>query len=222
MFLLDQPFSFYPVNQMLILKRSLTLTLVLTGRYPQTELPNPALDAYSVQYDQSFHTLPPSIPPTPSPEWPTELSPHANNAHTANSLLVTPPHSGHMPHHLHPSYLSPLHHREHASLGPMGNRADLSGTVGHQPSGLYQPPSVDGKPVIQAAVLAGTRHHIQNQHHPTQPFSNQTGSGPIQLWQFLLELLTDKECQSFITWTGDGWEFKLTDPDEVARRWGIR
>lgn len=49
-----------------------------------------------------------------------------------------------------------------------------------------------------------------------------TGSGPIQLWQFLLELLTDKTCQSFISWTGDGWEFKLTDPDEVARRWGIR
>ncbi|XP_047546763.1 protein C-ets-1 isoform X5 [Lutra lutra] len=48
------------------------------------------------------------------------------------------------------------------------------------------------------------------------------GSGPIQLWQFLLELLTDKSCQSFISWTGDGWEFKLSDPDEVARRWGKR
>lgn len=42
------------------------------------------------------------------------------------------------------------------------------------------------------------------------------GSGPIQLWQFLLELLTDKTCQGFISWTGDGWEFKLTDPDEVC------
>lgn len=42
------------------------------------------------------------------------------------------------------------------------------------------------------------------------------GSGPIQLWQFLLELLTDKSCQSFISWTGDGWEFKLSDPDEVS------
>ncbi|KAM5223952.1 protein C-ets-1 isoform 1-T1 [Hipposideros larvatus] len=49
-----------------------------------------------------------------------------------------------------------------------------------------------------------------------------SGSGPIQLWQFLLELLTDKSCQSFISWTGDGWEFKLSDPDEVARRWGKR
>ncbi|XP_050527617.1 uncharacterized protein LOC126897790 isoform X2 [Daktulosphaira vitifoliae] len=50
-----------------------------------------------------------------------------------------------------------------------------------------------------------------------------TGSGPIQLWQFLLELLTDRQCRAFISWTGgDDWEFKLTDPDEVARRWGVR
>jgi len=48
------------------------------------------------------------------------------------------------------------------------------------------------------------------------------GSGPIQLWQFLLELLTDAACQQAIAWTGDGWEFKLSDPDEVARRWGAR
>lgn len=66
-------------------------------------------------------------------------------------------------------------------------------------------PVEQGKPVIPAAILAGF-----------------TGSGPIQLWQFLLELLTDKTCQSFISWTGDGWEFKLADPDEVARRWGRR
>ncbi|KAG8518559.1 Protein C-ets-2 [Galemys pyrenaicus] len=66
-------------------------------------------------------------------------------------------------------------------------------------------PVEQGKPVIPAAVLAGF-----------------TGSGPIQLWQFLLELLSDKSCQSFISWTGDGWEFKLADPDEVARRWGRR
>uniref|UniRef100_A0A3Q3XEI9 V-ets avian erythroblastosis virus E26 oncogene homolog 2 n=1 Tax=Mola mola TaxID=94237 RepID=A0A3Q3XEI9_MOLML len=59
--------------------------------------------------------------------------------------------------------------------------------------------------VIPAAILAGY-----------------TGSGPIQLWQFLLELLTDRSCQSCINWTGDGWEFKLTDPDEVALLWGRR
>nr|XP_057924045.1 protein C-ets-2-like isoform X2 [Doryrhamphus excisus] len=62
-----------------------------------------------------------------------------------------------------------------------------------------------GNAVIPAAMLAGY-----------------TGNGPIQLWQFLLELLTDRSCQSCISWTGDGWEFKLTDPDEVKRFWCSR
>lgn len=55
----------------------------------------------------------------------------------------------------------------------------------------------------------------QNMHCALSP-----GSGPIQLWQFLLELLSDKSCQPFISWTGDGWEFKLADPDEVWRGLG--
>lgn len=49
-----------------------------------------------------------------------------------------------------------------------------------------------------------------------------TGSGQIQLWQFLLELLSDSNNASCITWEGTNGEFKLTDPDEVARRWGER
>lgn len=43
------------------------------------------------------------------------------------------------------------------------------------------------------------------------------GSGPIQLWQFLLELLLDSTCRAFISWTGDGWEFKMSDPTEVRK-----
>lgn len=48
------------------------------------------------------------------------------------------------------------------------------------------------------------------------------GSGQIQLWQFLLELLSDSGNAGCITWEGTNGEFKLTDPDEVARRWGER
>ncbi|XP_072911921.1 Friend leukemia integration 1 transcription factor-like [Hemitrygon akajei] len=48
------------------------------------------------------------------------------------------------------------------------------------------------------------------------------GSGQIQLWQFLLELLSDGSNAAFITWEGNNGEFKMTDPDEVARRWGER
>ena len=48
------------------------------------------------------------------------------------------------------------------------------------------------------------------------------GSGQIQLWQFLLELLSDAANSAIITWEGTNGEFKLTDPDEVARKWGGR
>merc|ERR1719232_953755 len=47
-------------------------------------------------------------------------------------------------------------------------------------------------------------------------------SGQIQLWQFLLELLADNSNLPFISWEGTAGEFKLTDPDEVARKWGER
>lgn len=43
------------------------------------------------------------------------------------------------------------------------------------------------------------------------------------MWQFLLELLSDGNNNSnIIAWEGSGGEFKLIDPDEVARRWGER
>lgn len=76
-----------------------------------------------------------------------------------------------------------------------------------RPPGMFPPRGGDfpSNPVIPGAFLTGYN-----------------GSGPIQLWQFLIELLTDKSCQHFVTWTGDGWEFKMLDPDEVARRWGRR
>lgn len=48
------------------------------------------------------------------------------------------------------------------------------------------------------------------------------GSGQIQLWQFLLELLSDSRNAPSITWEGTNGEFKLIDPDEVARKWGER
>ncbi|XP_071536335.1 DNA-binding protein D-ETS-3 isoform X2 [Panulirus ornatus] len=57
---------------------------------------------------------------------------------------------------------------------------------------------------------------------PTSSRLASSGSGQIQLWQFLLELLSDSSNANCITWEGTNGEFKLTDPDEVARRWGER
>lgn len=52
---------------------------------------------------------------------------------------------------------------------------------------------------------------------------NRTGNnGQIQLWQFLLELLTDKDCREVIQWVGDEGDFKLNNPEMVAQMWGQR
>lgn len=43
----------------------------------------------------------------------------------------------------------------------------------------------------------------------------------MQLWQFLLSLLEDEEDQSAcIAWEGSFGEFRMVNPDEVARKWG--
>jgi len=140
-------------------------SLLKTGRYPTHDL-NAIVDNYpSHHYEQSFQTVPSSVPPTPSPEqWPTELSPHSNSG-TPNGLTTGPPqhhqqqahpppaHHGqhHLSHHPHTTY-TPLHHaRDHPGLSHL--------TQLHSPStqhqSLLQSQTVDGKPVIQAAVLAG-------------------------------------------------------------------
>ena len=51
-------------------------------------------------------------------------------------------------------------------------------------------------------------------------FNRSGRKGTLQLWQFLVALLDDPGNSNFITWTGRGLEFKLLDPEEVARRWG--
>ncbi|CAH2064757.1 unnamed protein product, partial [Iphiclides podalirius] len=44
--------------------------------------------------------------------------------------------------------------------------------------------------------------------------------GALQLWQFLVTLLA--EGARCVAWTGRGLEFKLHEPEEVARRWGAQ
>ncbi|KAM8870711.1 fli-1 proto-oncogene, ETS transcription factor-related sequence isoform 3-T3 [Spinachia spinachia] len=66
---------------------------------------------------------------------------------------------------------------------------------------------------------------IQDPYQTLGPISSRLanpGSGQIQLWQFLLELLSDSNNAGIITWEGTNGEFKMTDPDEVAKRWGER
>ncbi|XP_050396234.1 retroviral integration site protein Fli-1 homolog [Patella vulgata] len=70
-----------------------------------------------------------------------------------------------------------------------------------------------------------TQWRTQDPYQLFGPMSSRlssSGSGQIQLWQFLLELLSDSGNAACITWEGTNGEFKLVDPDEVARRWGKR
>ena len=47
--------------------------------------------------------------------------------------------------------------------------------------------------------------------------------GSLQLWQFLVALLDEPAVSAgCIAWTGRGMEFKLVEPEEVARRWGLQ
>ncbi|XP_070711753.1 ETS translocation variant 5-like isoform X2 [Pempheris klunzingeri] len=46
--------------------------------------------------------------------------------------------------------------------------------------------------------------------------------GSLQLWQFLLTLLDNPANGHLILWTGRNMEFKLIDPEEVARLWGLQ
>ncbi|CAL4165870.1 unnamed protein product, partial [Meganyctiphanes norvegica] len=77
-----------------------------------------------------------------------------------------------------------------------------------EPETEQQDDSIDGDPYEILGPLA-QRLAVQ-------------GSGQIQLWQFLLELLTVPINASVITWDGTTGEFKILDPDEIARRWGER
>lgn len=62
----------------------------------------------------------------------------------------------------------------------------------------------------------------QTSTSPSAAAGRAVNSGQIQLWQFLLELLTDREHRGAIQWVGSDGEFKLNQPEAVAQLWGAR
>ncbi|XP_049439417.1 ETS1-related protein isoform X1 [Epinephelus fuscoguttatus] len=113
--------------------------------------------------------------------------------------------------------------RQPSSFWPEYSSPSFSAPLPHPPSTSC--PSTHGP---QSSEQYCPRVVKRKNTHPQRPdregqmtgMSAYPGSGPIQLWQFLLELLLDSACRTFISWTGDGWEFKMSDPTEVAKRWG--
>ncbi|VDO80301.1 unnamed protein product [Haemonchus placei] len=80
-----------------------------------------------------------------------------------------------------------------------------------------------GTPTVRFHLSEFPKHYfpVSKNYVPYLKISH-SGSGQTQLWQFLLELLADKRYDDVITWEGTQGEFKLVDPDEVARKWGER
>ncbi|KAK3577331.1 hypothetical protein CHS0354_008425 [Potamilus streckersoni] len=84
----------------------------------------------------------------------------------------------------------------------------------------------DWMELFQGCLLPSNRGNSPTEQPIDQVPSTQSNldtksGGPVQLWQFLLQLLTDHRYKNIIRWTGDEFEFQLSDPDEVARLWGI-
>ena len=69
-------------------------------------------------------------------------------------------------------------------------------------------------------TLGVARVGLANNIPDGSPGNRSGNNGQVQLWQFLLELLTDKEHREVIHWLGDEGEFKLNNPEIVAQLWG--
>nr|XP_026692018.1 ets protein isoform X1 [Ciona intestinalis]XP_026692019.1 ets protein isoform X1 [Ciona intestinalis]XP_026692020.1 ets protein isoform X1 [Ciona intestinalis] len=83
----------------------------------------------------------------------------------------------------------------------------------------------DYRAIYQGSESSGEKLSVEETYNLLGPLCSRLckqGGGQIQLWQFLLELLSDPANATCITWEGTSGEFKMVDPDEVARRWGER
>ena len=74
------------------------------------------------------------------------------------------------------------------------------------------------KPVTLGVARVGLANNIPD----GSPGNRSGNNGQVQLWQFLLDLLTDKEHREVIHWLGEEGEFKLNNPEIVAQLWGAR
>lgn len=118
--------------------------------------------------------------------------------------------------------------------GSAHNSTAASGAASASPSGgqIRQPSITVGNAVTNKSKrLIGVTNKQLQQQEITMVQSgqvlpspgNKTGNnGQVQLWQFLLELLTDADNRDSIQWQGEDGEFKLVQPETVAQLWGQR
>uniref|UniRef100_A0AAQ4P2L4 ETS variant transcription factor 4 n=1 Tax=Gasterosteus aculeatus aculeatus TaxID=481459 RepID=A0AAQ4P2L4_GASAC len=116
-------------------------------------------------------------------------------------------------------YLDPLYERAAHMAGP-GHR----GGPGHGPH-PHQHPHQHPHPHSQPNPHRFPPAHVMVKQEGGGVFREGAPyqrRGSLQLWQFLVALLDDPGNAHFIAWTGRGMEFKLIEPEEVARLWGMQ
>lgn len=52
-------------------------------------------------------------------------------------------------------------------------------------------------------------------------YSNSSFNYDIEIWQFLLNLLTDNKYQNIIEWVDNEGTFRITKPDTISIMWGL-
>ncbi|CAB4059156.1 DNA-binding protein D-ETS-6,Protein FEV,Transcriptional regulator ERG homolog,Transcriptional regulator Erg,Transcriptional regulator ERG,DNA-binding protein D-ETS-3,ETS domain-containing transcription factor ets-5 [Lepeophtheirus salmonis] len=106
------------------------------------------------------------------------------------------------------------------------NRVDLENLTDSEDISslpLAPPPPFNSTQTLQPSPVASTSSELVNEDDYRQYLNPNLSSGQIQLWQFLLELLSEPEIHgSYISWCGEKGEFRLSDPEEVAKKWGGR
>ncbi|XP_037911910.1 ETV5-related protein Ets96B [Hermetia illucens] len=96
-----------------------------------------------------------------------------------------------------------------------------------QPPAYSYPPCYSFRS-LDSSIVSSTEQEINlsNFYSNSNAVSTNTINqrrGSLQLWQFLVALLDEPSASSgCIAWTGRGMEFKLIEPEEVARRWGLQ
>ena len=87
----------------------------------------------------------------------------------------------------------------------------------------HQNHSVNAKPPIHTSNVNVNHNNLNNNNNSSsQSLYYQTGK-QIQLWQFLLELLSEpSKYKNTLEWQSEFGEFEIKDPDNVATLWGQR
>ncbi|XP_070174129.1 ETS translocation variant 5-like [Littorina saxatilis] len=172
------------------------------------------------------HPLPP--PPPPPPLASTQLPLPQQQPYPANHAITTSYHNQS----LHAGAKPPDAHDRNFNMLPPSSRHAGYGMVAPPSAGEATPVNVKQEPNdkgYENGQCCGLemkpdfyRDFYLERYHRDGPVSTYQRRGSLQLWQFLVALLDDPSNASFIAWTGRGLEFKLIEPEEVARRWGLQ